>query len=128
MSDERRPLTPQQHRAAALIGSGRQFKDVAQEAGVHAETISRWSKREDFQEVAERARKDLLADEPNATATLEAALGAVKSDGTPDWRVRVDAARTLIGRRGVGGGDPGKGVRETRIFIGSDGKDDGDTA
>lgn len=110
-------LSPQKRRAAVLIGNGAKFKDVAREVEVHAETISRWSKGEEFQAVAEQARKDSLADEPNAVATLEAALGATKANGDPDWRIRVDAARTLIGRRGTGGGEPSKKVRETRIYL-----------
>jgi hypothetical protein len=87
------------------------------------ETISRWSKRGDFQKIAEKARRELLSDEPDAVATLEAALGATRRDGSPDWAIRVQAARTLIGRRGVGGGEPKKAVRETRIFLDPDGDD-----
>ena len=117
-------LTAQHHRAAVMVGKGAKFKDVAREVGVHAETISRWSKLEDFQQVAEQAREDVLADEPSAVATLEAALGATKTDGSPDWRVRVDAARTLIGRRGTGGGEPDKKIRETRIYVKPEGEDE----
>lgn len=126
MVDEPKPLTPDQLRAAALIGRGWQYKDAAAEVGVHAETVSRWTKREDFQEAVKQARADNLAEQPEAVAVLEAALSATKPDGSPDWRIRVDAARTLVGRKGTGGGAAPAKTRETIIYAPPDEDGDGD--
>lgn len=120
-----KPLTPDQLRAAALIGQGWQHKQVAEELGVHPETISRWAReREDFQEVVRQARADTLAEQPEAVKVLEQALSATKPDGSPDWRIRVDAARTLVGRKGTGGGVAPAKVRERRIYVSPDEDDD----
>lgn len=115
--DEPKALTPDQLRAAALIGRGWQYKDAADEVGVHAETISRWTKREDFQQAVKQARVDHMDEQPEAVKVLEQALSATKPGGSPDWRIRVDAARTLVGRRGTGGGAAPPKVRERRIYV-----------
>jgi hypothetical protein len=120
------PLTPDQLRAAALIGRGWQYKDAAAEVGVHAETVSRWTRREDFQEAVKQARVDHMDEQPEAVKVLEQALSATKADGSPDWRIRVDAARTLVGRKGTGGGAAPAKVRERRIYVPPD-EDDADS-
>lgn len=120
VGDEPKPLTPDQLRAAALIGRGWRYKDAAAEVGVHAETISRWTKREDFQEAVKQTRVDHMDEQPEAVKVLEQALSATKADGSPDWRIRVDAARTLVGRKGTGGGASPPKVRERRIYVSPD--------
>jgi uncharacterized protein YjcR len=110
-------LTPDQLRAATLVGQAWRYKDVAATIGVHAETISRWSKREDFQKVAREARKEVMDENAAAVAALEDGLTATNRDGEPDHKTRVMAAKALIGRRGVGGGTPKKArPREAEFF------------
>lgn len=108
-----RPLTTEQQRAASLVGAGWMKKDVAAEVGVHPRTCSKWAAREDFKALVARARASVVAEAPTAQETLQAALAATMSSGAPDWKVRVSAARALIGADG-----PTEPVaeRETRIF------------
>jgi hypothetical protein len=50
-------------------------------------------------------------------ATLEAALTATRRDGSPDWNVRVQAARALLGREPDGDSAPEKvDQARTKIF------------
>jgi hypothetical protein len=118
-----KPLTPHQHQAAALIGRGAQKKDVAEEVGVSANTVSSWLKREDFRALAQERREAVLDENPTARATLEAALTATRTDGSPDFKVRVAAARALIAVDGPGEKPP-KVPRETEFFDEPDGSDD----
>jgi transcriptional regulator with XRE-family HTH domain len=109
---EPRPLTPQQQRAAALIGRGRSQQEVADEVGVTRRTVTNWTRREDFESLAQRERDDALDEAPTARATLEAALTATTPSGAADWRVRVSAARALVGADGPGKapGDEPRGI------------------
>ena len=42
-------LTPKQHEAAALIASGKTQRQAAEAVGVSPQTLTAWSKKEDFQ-------------------------------------------------------------------------------
>jgi hypothetical protein len=106
-------LTPQQQRAASLVGRGLTKKEAAAEAGVSARTMTNWSKREDFQALAQQHRDQVLSETPTAKATLEAALTATKRDGSPDWQTRVSAARALVTAKGASAGGEPEPPRET---------------
>jgi len=91
-----KPLTPQQVRAADLLGRNWTGERVAAEVGVSAKTIQRWGKRADFAAQVKERRDALLAEMPNAKATLESGLSATKSNGDPDWQIRIKAAQLLM--------------------------------
>jgi hypothetical protein len=63
-------------------------------------------------------REERLAEYPTARAALEAALHATTPRGLPDWSIRVQAARALLGHE-PRGGDAVEKVRETRIYLGN---------
>src|SRR5262245_23141398 len=109
-------LTSKMQQAAALIGQGRYQYEVAADVGVHKGTVKRWMKREDFWAAVEKSRKALLADNPGPQATLESALTASRRDGIPDWPVRVQAARALLGREPAGE-SPAEKVDQARTTI-----------
>jgi hypothetical protein len=109
----RHPLTPKQQKAADLLGQGWKQKLVASEVGVSTTSIRRWLKREDFRALVTRRAESVLSSAPTARVTLEEALTATKADGTPDYKIRVSAARALIGADGRAP-DPGP-ARETLI-------------
>jgi hypothetical protein len=118
-------LTPQQHRAADLLGRNWTVERVAAEVDVSAKTIQRWKGREDFAALVKERRDTLLSDLPNATATLEAALSATKEDGSPDWSIRVKAAQLLMTTADPGGPpDPDDARPQTVIFMPPEGADD----
>lgn len=106
-----RSLSPEQQRAASLIGVGRTRKDAALEVGVTTRTITRWTGREDFRALVRMHREATFENAPTAKATLEAALNATTASGAPDWRTRVSAARALVGLDGPAETE----VRETVI-------------
>jgi uncharacterized protein YjcR len=117
---EQEPLTADQIRAAALVGKEWPYKDVAAEIGVHAKTIMRWTKREDFQEVAGEVRKEKWDKDPEVMAVLNAALKATKANGEPDHRIRLDALRMKQGRRAISGGSGDSKARIRTIYAGED--------
>lgn len=96
-----------------MIGAGCTRVEVARETGVTTRTLGRWCERDDFRSLVARHRQVVLDDAPTAKATLEAALNATTGSGAPDWRVRVTAARALVGLDGPVQGD----VRETTIYV-----------
>jgi hypothetical protein len=108
-----KPLSPKQHQAADLIGAGHTYTESAGAVGVAPRTVRRWMRREDFRALVKQRRGAELDANPTARATLEAALLAAHSNGKPDWRTRVSAARALIGADS--GGDDEPPVRETTI-------------
>jgi len=116
---KRRPLSPAHALAAERLGLGWTVKRVAQEAGVSTKTVQRWQRRADVRALVERSRGRVLEENPSPTAVLTAALSATKKDGSPDWNLRVVAARALLGRAPDGEG-PEERVRETRIFVGAE--------
>jgi len=89
-------VTPQQQRAAALLGQGRSQRDAAAEVGVSTRAIRYWLKEPDFEALVRRSREALLDERPTVRSTLEAALLATRRDGSPDWGARVQAARILM--------------------------------
>jgi transposase len=95
-----KPLGASQRQAADLLGAGWEQKQVASKLGISTSTVRRWLKREDFAARVLRGREAAMSENPSAKATLEAALNATKSNGDPDWRTRVSAARALIGADG----------------------------
>jgi hypothetical protein len=109
------PLTPKQQKAADLLGRGWSKKLTAAEVGTTPTSIRRWLKREDFKKLVTRRRESVVSENPTARDTLEEALTATKADGTPDFKIRVSAARALIGADGRAVPDPDKQVRETVI-------------
>lgn len=90
-----RPLTDRQRRCAALIGAGKTKTEAAREVSRSRRSIATWCQRSDFQALMQAARDQALSREPTAAETLRAALLATKSDGSPDWEVRVRAASVL---------------------------------
>lgn len=89
-------LTPDQHRAADLLGRNWTGKDVATEIGVSEKTVQRWKQKPEFQAVVKERRDAVLAELPNAKSVLESALNATRKDGSPDWQIRVAAAKALM--------------------------------
>ena len=119
-------LTPEQHRAADLLGRNWTLADVAFEVGKSEKTIQRWKQCDDFAATVKERRDALLSEIPNAKATLEAALTATKTNGEPDWPIRVKAAQLLMTTADPGGApDPEDERPPTFIFMSEDG-DGGD--
>jgi len=112
------PLTPNQHRAADLLGRNWTIKKVAAEVGKSEKQIGRWKERDDFAALVKEKRDALLSKIPSAKATLESALYATTPKGEPDWPVRVKAAQLLMTTadpEGLPG--PGEDTRPTLIFV-----------
>ena len=107
------PLTPKQQKAADLLGRGWTKSRVAREIGTSGTSIRRWLKRSDFLALIEHRRESVISKNPTAKDTLEEALTATNSRGEPDWKVRVSAARALVGADR--GPLPEAEVRETVI-------------
>lgn len=115
---EQAPLTPNQHRAADLLGRNWTAKDVAFEVGVSEKTVQRWRQRDDFAAIVKEKRDALLSKIPSAKATLEAALHATTEKGEPDWPIRVKAAQLLMTTADPEGPPtPGDDTRPTIIFV-----------
>jgi hypothetical protein len=115
---EQTPLTPNQHRAADLLGRNWTAKDVAFEVGKSEKTIQRWKERDDFAAIVKEKRDALLSKIPNAKATLESALYATTEKGEPDWSIRVKAAQLLMTTADPEGPpSPGGDDRPTLIFV-----------
>lgn len=108
------PLNEAQKRAASLLGRGWTHKAVAAEVGTSTRSIRRWSDREDFAALVARGREAALAVTPDAKKALKDALLATKADGTPDHKIRVTAARALLGLDAATA-DPDPPSRETVI-------------
>ena len=123
MSDEpQSALTPEQYRAAALVGRGHSYEETARGVGVTKRTIVRWMGRDDMREAVARAREGVLDAMPTARAVLEEALGACHPSGAPDWPGRIRAAQLLM-KEGPPPDHP-EPPRETRIYVEKD-EDDG---
>ena len=121
MNDTESPLTPDQHRAAALIGEGWDHEHVAEEVSCSARTVARWGARTDFKALVKKRREELLDAAPSARSTLESALSATNTRGKPMWGVRVRAAELLM--KGGADGPAGDSVRETVIYLLPDGEE-----
>jgi hypothetical protein len=100
-----------------LLAEGRFQREVAEEIGVSAKTISRWSDREDFRALIREYREQLVSGVSVAeNVLLTAATSASRSDGSPDWPSRVAAAKALLSAPVAS--EPAKEqVRETTIYL-----------
>ena len=86
---------PEQSRAVELLGRGFSQPEVARLVGRSERTLRNWLRDvAGFREAVEAARAE--GSDPSALATLERALGASRSDGSPDWPTRVAAAKALL--------------------------------
>jgi len=102
-----------------LLGEGWPQTDVARELNTTTKSIQRWLKKADFADLVAKARRRKLEDNPTPTAVLTSALAATKRDGSPDWQMRVTAAKALLGKTPAGD-TPAEKVRETRIYVGEE--------
>jgi transposase len=116
------PLTPEQRRAAELLGGrGWQQKAVARELNISEKSVQRWRKRSDFAALIEQRRAASLAASPTVQSVLASALSATRRDGSPDWSTRLKACQLLL----TDGRDHKEGaqeVRETRIYVSPSGE------
>ncbi len=112
-----KPLTPDQHRAADMLGQGFSKTEVAEEFGVSLTAIRRWLKRDDFKALVKRANEAVLEENPSARSRLEAALNATNSRGQPLWPIQLKAAELLMRDSDPTGNGDGSGVRETVIYM-----------
>ena len=116
-----RPLTTDQRRAAVLMAQGRMQSEIAEEIGCVERTIGRWSSREDFRAIVREHREALVPGTASATATLESALSATKSNGEPDWQNRVAAAKAILSSPIPDADAHAAAERVERIYIGPGG-------
>ena len=93
-------VTEKQKLAAELRARGLTHKAIAERLGVSAKTIGRWGKARAFAQAVGRAREDV--NDGSALATLRAALAASTRDGSPDWPIRLQAARLLLAHEKAG--------------------------
>lgn len=119
---EPKPLTPDQRRIAALLASGRQQREVAEEVGVSPKTVQRLAARDDFKSLVRRHREELIPADGVQTAegVLIEGLSAVTASGRPSWGVRIAAAKALLSTPVTGPGAEGQArevVRETRVYL-----------
>jgi hypothetical protein len=84
-------MNPLQVRAAELLRGGCSQREAARAVGRSERTIRVWLREvEGFLEAATDVG-DL-----SPVDTLQLALGATRGDGSPDWRIRVTAAKALL--------------------------------
>jgi hypothetical protein len=91
-----RPLKPEQHQAAQLLGEGHDQQATADEVGTTTTSIRRWLKRDDFAALVKEHREKRLEANPTARAVCEQALTATSRTGAPAWGVRLTAAKLLL--------------------------------
>ena len=69
-------------------------REVAQAVGRSERTVRLWLREvEGFREAASAAG---AVEEVSPVETLQTALEARRADGSPDWRIRVTAAKALL--------------------------------
>jgi len=95
-SDREHTLTPEQQRAADLLGRGLTQREVARLVGRSERTIRAWLVSVDGfrQAVQAGAAEGALA--PTVAGVLRGALGALTRDGRPDHATRLRAAALLL--------------------------------
>lgn len=93
-----RSLSPQQRRAAELIGGqGYEQKDAAEAVETTARTVRRWlTDVPEFAALVRARREAALDTSPSARSVLEAGLNATTAKGEPDWPTRLKSAELLI--------------------------------
>jgi Helix-turn-helix domain len=83
-----------QVRAAELLRGGCSQREAARAVGRSERTIRVWLRDvEGFREAAESGPD---SGDVSPVDTLHLALGATRGDGSPDWRIRVTAAKALL--------------------------------
>ena len=88
-------MTPEQRRAAELLGRGYSQREVGRLVGRSERTIRAWFGDVDgFRQAAQAVQAE--TSDPMALDTLRLALGATRKDGSPDWSIRVSAAKALL--------------------------------
>jgi hypothetical protein len=110
-----KPLTPEQHQAAALLGAGYDQGQAAAEVSTTTTSIRRWLKRDDFAALVKEAREKALDENPTARSVCEQALSATTTNGRPAWKIRLDAAKLLMQESGAVPADAAP--RAERIFM-----------
>jgi hypothetical protein len=113
-----KPLTPDQHRAADLLGRGFSQAEVAGELTTTTTSIRRWQKRDDFATLVKQAREQALDANPTARSTLEGLLTATTKDGRPANALRLQAAVALLRVSDEGEAKSNRVVE--RVYIGED--------
>src|SRR5438128_92397 len=84
-------MNVQQRQAAQLVSLGWGNTAVAKQLGVGTKTVQRWRKLDGFEDLTKREV------EPSIRAVLEDAMQhAHKRDGSPDYGVRITAAKALM--------------------------------
>lgn len=104
-------LTPIQHLAVKYLGAGWSDTRVARELQLPVKVVKEWRKDARFelhvheatQVQADLVEAMLVAGERQAAETLIEALTATSKTGSPMWKVRVDAALSLLDRAGQRG-------------------------
>ena len=105
-------LSPVQHVAIRYLAAGWSVEKVADEMKLPKAVVQRWLKsnftfKAAYQQAVvahtEIVEALLLVGEREAAATLIEALKANKSDKSPNWTVRVQAAMSLMDRAGERG-------------------------
>jgi hypothetical protein len=88
-------VTPEQQRAAELLGRGFSQRDAGRMVGRSERTIRTWLHDVDgFREAARPVEAE--AGKPTALDTLRLVLRATRKDGSEDWSIRVRAAQALL--------------------------------
>jgi hypothetical protein len=107
-----------------MLASGRQVQEVARELGINPRTVTRWSQRKGFADLARKHREALLPETPTLEAVLTEALSATKPGGEPDWASRIAAAKAILGTP-VSSPEAQAGARRLeRVYI-APGEDEG---
>lgn len=88
-------MTPEQGRAAELLGRGLTQREAASLVGRSERTIRAWlTGVPGFREAVHAGQAE--TGDPTALETLRGALRASRRDGSPDWSIRLQAARALL--------------------------------
>jgi hypothetical protein len=86
-------MNPLQVRAAELLRRGCSQREAGRAVGRSERTIRVWLREvQGFREAAESGSD--AGESP--VDTLQLALSATRGDGSPDWRIRVTAAKALL--------------------------------
>lgn len=87
-------MTPEQRRAAELVGKGATRAEAARAVGRSERTVRAWLKRPELDAIVRQVREETL--EPTVAGVLRQALGALTRDGRPDHATRLRAASLLL--------------------------------
>jgi hypothetical protein len=118
-------ITPDQRRAAAMLGAGREAQAVAAELGVTPKTIARWKSLPEVHELIVQHREALLPDgAPSAESVLVQALAATRPNGSPSWGDRIAAAKALLAAPAASADAQDRARRVERVYLRPPGDDD----